>query len=114
MFGIVFFMAGVRYDNGGGWFVDGIFIFSCFFLGLVYVISYRSEFILGDEKIVVIVYRNMFGIKFIVVKHENGENWNTITTKGNYLYKNSYGDKHSSFVFSDLDLNKIYILLNEK
>ncbi len=104
---IVFLMAKVRYEIGGNWSVDAIFILMCILLAFFFLISYKTNFSSGSVVMYLTVHKNILGQKFITIKCSNGEAHKAFTSKNTHLIEGVLGDK--CVRFTDLDQHKLNV-----
>jgi hypothetical protein len=98
----IFFIAKVRFELGGGWLVDSIFIFACSIFAFLYSVSSEAKITCNGEQVKVKLLKNLLGVKFVSISNGKGALFKKITTSSTINLEHIFENR----VLSITDMNQ--------
>lgn len=108
----VFFIAKMRFEIGGSWLVDSLFIFACILLAFLFSVSAEVSIIIDDRYVKVKLVKNLLGVKLVSIYEENTVLYRKLTT-GRSINANQVFDDNALMI-SDMNQSKVEVRLLEK
>ena len=105
----VFLIAKFRFEIGGSWLVDSLFIFTCILLAFLFSVSSEASITIDDRHVKVKLMKNLLGVKLVSIYEKNTVVFRKLTTGRSVKVNQFFED--NALVISDMNQSKVEVSL---
>jgi hypothetical protein len=104
---VVFLIAKIRFELGGGWMVDSIFISVCIFLAFLFHVSSEAEITCNGDLIKIKLMKNLLGVKVVSISVKNKNLFRKVTTLNVINVEQIFENR--TLIISDMNQSKVEV-----